>query len=125
MGADPRVVAMGDPLALKGVLGAATIVVSSRYHALVSAMSQAVPVVATGWSHKYATLLDSFGCGEQLVDPRAQVDLLRARLQVACDGPARAAMVATLRDRTAAQHEEVRSMWREIRMLVDLPVPAA
>ena len=125
MGADARVVAMGDPIVLKGVLGVATIVVSSRYHALISAMSQGVPVVATGWSHKYATLLDAFGCGEQLIDPRAEVDLVRARLQVACDGPARAAMVATLQDRTAAQAEEVRSMWRAIRMLLDLPVPAA
>ena len=41
--------------------GRPSIVVSSRYHALVSAMSQGVPVVATGWSHKYATLLDDFG----------------------------------------------------------------
>lgn len=125
MGADPRVVAVGDPLALKGVLGAATIVVASRYHALISAMSQGVPVVATGWSHKYAGLVDAFGCGEQLIDPRAEVDLVRARLQVACDGPARAAMVATLHDRTAAQAEEVRSMWRAIRTLLDLPAPAA
>jgi polysaccharide pyruvyl transferase WcaK-like protein len=125
MGADPRVVAMDDPLALKGVLGAATIVVSSRYHALVSAMSQGVPVMATGWSHKYATLLDAFGCGEQLLDPRAPVDVIRARLQVACEGPARTAMVATLQDRTAAQREEVRSMWREIRTLLDLPRSAA
>lgn len=121
MGADPRVVALGDPLALKGVLGAATIVVSSRYHALISAMSQGVPVVATGWSHKYATLLDAFGCGEQLVDPRAPDDEVRARLAVACDGPERSAMTATLRERTAAQAVEVRGMWRAIREVLELP----
>jgi colanic acid/amylovoran biosynthesis protein len=88
-------------------------------------MSQGVPVVATGWSHKYVTLLEAFGCGEQLIDPRAEVDLVRARLQVACDGPARAAMVAALQDRTAAQCAEVTSMWRATRMLLDLPVPVA
>ncbi|HUP54055.1 MAG TPA: polysaccharide pyruvyl transferase family protein [Methylomirabilota bacterium] len=125
MGDDGRVVAMTDPLALKGVLGAATIVVSSRYHALISAMSQGVPVVATSWSHKYATLLDAFGCSEQLVDPRAQADIVRARLDVARDGPVRAAMVARLHDRTAGQREEVRSMWEAVRTLLDLPVRVA
>jgi colanic acid/amylovoran biosynthesis protein len=124
LGPDPRIVAIGDPLALKGILGAARMVVSSRYHALISAMSQAVPVVATGWSHKYATLLESFGCGEQLLDPRAEVDEIRARLAVACDGASRDAMTGTLRARTAAQSEEVRVMWDAVRARLGLPAVA-
>ncbi|MEO5885719.1 MAG: polysaccharide pyruvyl transferase family protein [Candidatus Limnocylindrales bacterium] len=121
LGPDPRVVTAADPLVLKAVLGAATLVVSSRYHALISAMSQGVPVLATGWSHKYATLLEAFGCPDQLIDPRATVEELRDRLAIASEGPARSAMMSMLLARTAQQRDEVHAMWLEIRELLGLP----
>lgn len=121
MGPEARIVTEGDPLVLKGILGAAAIVVSSRYHALVSALSQGVPVVATGWSHKYATLLDDFGVPEQLVDVGVDTDDLRRRLSVAVDGPPRSAMVETLGRRTAEQSADVAAMWTEVRRCLGLP----
>ena len=36
----------------------------SRFHALVAALSQGIPVAALGWSHKYAELLGEFGLRE-------------------------------------------------------------
>ena len=121
LGTDPKIVTETDPVALKGILGAAAIVVSSRYHALISAMSQGVPVVATGWSHKYATLLEAFGCPEQLIDPLASADELDRRLAVATDGPERTAMVGTLAARTEDQCHEVQGMWHEVRARLGLP----
>jgi polysaccharide pyruvyl transferase len=122
LGPEPRVVTEPDPLILKGILGAAAIVVSSRYHALVSAMSQGVPVVATGWSHKYATLLDDFGTPGQLVDVLADPGEIRERLAVGVDGPERTEMSARLRRRAAEQAAEVAAMWVEIRTRLGLPV---
>lgn len=125
LGPDPRVVTEPDPLVLKGILGAATLVVSSRYHALISAMSQGVPVVATGWSHKYATLLEDFGIPEQLIDVLADPGDLRERLATAAEGPARNAMTETLRRRGAEQAAQVMAMWAEIRGRLGLPAVAA
>jgi colanic acid/amylovoran biosynthesis protein len=56
-------------LELKWIIGRSGILVSGRYHALASALSQDVPVVAHGWSHKYRWLLEEHGCASTLVDP--------------------------------------------------------
>ncbi|HAU8299888.1 TPA: hypothetical protein I7159_21170 [Vibrio vulnificus] len=57
-----------DPKEIKGVIGTASLVISSRFHGLVSALTQGIPVIATGWSHKYQMLLEEYGVGDLLVD---------------------------------------------------------
>lgn len=65
-----------DPLLLKHILGNSLFVISSRYHALVSALSQAVPVIALGWSHKYQGLMKDFGLDEQYINASFSKDEL-------------------------------------------------
>jgi polysaccharide pyruvyl transferase WcaK-like protein len=60
-----------DPLVLKAALGQASAAVASRFHAVVGCVSQSVPTVALGWSHKYRELLDDFGVVDRLVTPES------------------------------------------------------
>ena len=69
IGADVPVVRHPDPCHLKWILGASRMVIGSRFHALVSALSQSVPCLATGWSHKYQALFADYGCPECIVQP--------------------------------------------------------
>jgi hypothetical protein len=45
----------------KGLIGTAPYIVAGRFHAIVSALSQGVPAVIHGWSHKYRWLADDYG----------------------------------------------------------------
>ncbi|MHA7272352.1 polysaccharide pyruvyl transferase family protein [Arthrobacter sp. TMT4-20] len=56
-----------SPLVLKKVLGESKLVVASRYHAVVSALSQGTPALAFGWSHKYQELMNDFNVSEWLL----------------------------------------------------------
>lgn len=58
------IIEVDDPLQLKSYLAAATLVVGSRFHALVGALSSGTPSVAIGWSHKYDELMKEYGSSE-------------------------------------------------------------
>ncbi|QTC40488.1 polysaccharide pyruvyl transferase family protein [Bacillus sp. V3] len=56
-----------DALKIKEILGLPNLLISSRFHGLVSSLSQGVPCIASGWSHKYDELFKDYGCEEMVV----------------------------------------------------------
>ncbi|CAN5541717.1 hypothetical protein BH10ACT1_BH10ACT1_43530 [soil metagenome] len=68
------------PTELRAVIGKGDVLVTSRFHAMISALAEGVPPVVIGWSHKYAEILDPFGLGEvattydELAKPNAVLD---------------------------------------------------
>lgn len=46
---------------IKGIVGRCSFMVGSRFHALIAALSQAIPAVAIAWSHKYEGLFRDCG----------------------------------------------------------------
>jgi hypothetical protein len=123
-GGGAAVVVEPDPRALKGVLGACRLVVASRYHALVGALVQGVPSLATGWSHKYAELFDDFGCPGALVEVAAPPAEVAARLDALLDGPERERTVAGLRRAAADYERRTAAMWARVGAAIGLAAPA-
>lgn len=46
---------------LRRVIAGSQVLVTSRFHAMISGLSTARPTVVVGWSHKYREVLDDFG----------------------------------------------------------------
>lgn len=69
-----RILTHADPRVLKAILGRADFVIASRFHALVSSLSQGVPCIGAGWSHKYPELFRDFDCDDLLVDDLSSMD---------------------------------------------------
>ncbi len=97
-------------LECKGVIGGAAIVVTSRFHGAVSGLSQGVPTLMTGWSHKYRELAADFGLPGNCLDV-AQGDKALAVVADALKRPsayaADAAHIESVANRTARMWEEV------------------
>ena len=56
-----------DAESTSALIGQLDLLVSSRFHSLVFALSRGVPAVAVGWSHKYPELMATFGLSEYAI----------------------------------------------------------
>ncbi|MDG2112228.1 MAG: polysaccharide pyruvyl transferase family protein [Actinomycetota bacterium] len=67
-GGDVEVV-QGDPTPdeLRRTIASCDVVITSRFHAMISALASATPVLVIGWSHKYREVLDRFGQGDAVL----------------------------------------------------------
>jgi polysaccharide pyruvyl transferase WcaK-like protein len=66
-------------VALKGIISTAQLVVTSRFHGAVSALSQGVPALVWGWSHKYKMLLQDYECTHAELNPQTEDVLQKVR----------------------------------------------
>lgn len=64
---DPKVIGIDEDLSageLRRLIGMGEVLVTSRFHAMISGLSTCTPTVVVGWSHKYREVLDDFGLAE-------------------------------------------------------------
>lgn len=102
-----------DPLHIKGVIGTARLVISSRFHGLVSALTQGVPVLATGWSHKYQMLLEDYDCSELLMD-HLQIENIDQKLEFIFKSENYSDVVKRINVRLEEQICQTRNMWAQV-----------
>lgn len=111
-----------DPVRLKGAIGRAALVVSSRYHGCVNALSQGVPCLATSWSHKYPALFSDYGMpGFVLVDCDPKQAL--ARFDHLADD--RGAWSERILGRQVELEAQVEAMWERVLALLPGTGPQA
>jgi len=50
-----------DATELKGIIGLCNLLIGSRYHSIIAALSQGIPTLAIGWHHKYNAVMELVG----------------------------------------------------------------
>ena len=103
-----------DPLHIKGVLGSCDATIGSRFHGLVSALSQRVPSLSTGWGHKYSRLFDDYGFGEGVVSVLDSDGIPREKINMLLDP----ALSASLRSKLTGRSAELKCLSEEMWDLV-------
>lgn len=108
-----------DALFIKGIIGACDGIISSRYHGIVSALSQGVPALATGWSHKYIELFKDYKFQEGILSVTDE----RLKIIKMIDYITQENTVASLRKKLNLESERQKDlsekMWEEVFTVMD------
>lgn len=110
---DLRFLEESDPVALKRFLGESHLVIGSRFHALVGALSQGVPAIGTSWSHKYEMLFQEYGCESMVLPVRAREEQIREKV-TAATGEGRSELTKQIRTNAEALQKKTESMWKQV-----------
>lgn len=104
-----------DPLKVKGIIGLSKAIVTSRFHGLVSALSQAVPCLCIGWSHKYLALMEDYGFVEGLLSKEdVHSDEIEKKIEMVIKTDTARAISEKLEQGGEKQKELSRAMWVQV-----------
>src|SRR5690606_15447171 len=57
-----------NALEVKAVIGSCKLLITSRFHGLVSGLNQQIPSLCTSWNHKYEELLNDYEVPDNILD---------------------------------------------------------
>ena len=117
---DIKIVQETNPLYVKGIIGNCSGVISSRFHGLVNSLSQGVPCLATGWSHKYQMLLEDYQCPDCVVSTLSTNDEITTKISMIIDEPTRTRIVDRLKISGSHLKSVTNAMWVDIEKVIGL-----
>lgn len=116
---DLPIVVEDDPLVIKRRIKSSDLVIVSRFHGLVSALCQGIPVVSTSWSHKYQMLLKDYDQSGSLVDINSYLKEDLQKLILSKFELSKAEFYEQQKGYIKAQKERSRAMWDQVFSLIN------
>ena len=95
---------------IKSIIKHSKLLISARYHGVVSGLTQGVPTLCTSWSHKYQELLEEHKCLKNIL----HVDMLDASIETIHDALMNPCSYVSKESCEFKVEEQVNNMWKEI-----------
>ena len=113
-----NIVIEDDPLVLKGIIGLSEYIFSSRYHGLVSALSQSKIAFGTGWSHKYKMLFDDYNFPDGLLDMNMNYDEISNYFQKVLISENKNHISSSISKQSGILKNKTMEMWQQVLRII-------
>jgi len=118
VGQDINIVRETNAVRIKGIVGASEGVISSRFHGLVSALSQGVPALATGWSHKYEMLFQDYFFPEGMSDVNSSFSQIQNKIDLIISDTSKMQIQEKIISACKTQKKASTEMWDTIYKII-------
>ena len=86
---------------------------------MVSALSQGVPALCTGWSHKYKELFQAYGFPEGILLVNDRLEVVYSKIDMLISDDQRERVKEKIIDAAKLQKQEVLCMWDDIFSIIN------
>lgn len=111
LGITAEIIEEQNPIKIKGIIKNSHAVISSRFHGLVSALSQSIPSLGTGWSHKYKMLFEDYISDKYLLNQTHSDDEVDKLLEEILEGGKRDEIINNLEKSSSDIQAKTNEMW--------------
>ena len=108
---------MDDPQEIKKLIARSHFLISSRYHGLAAGLSNNVPSIAMGWSHKYYQLLKDYGLSEFVVSQESDINNLQGLIKKLLNKDEREKIREKISKGNMQIKQRIDNMWDKIMIL--------
>lgn len=102
------------PQKAKQILGACHTVIASRFHSIVSSLSQATPCIGTGWTHKYKSLFNDYESEQYLFSQFESKEAVATSFHQIMNEENRTRLKATLKRKAEDNRQRTREMYARL-----------
>lgn len=107
------------PLKIKGILGLCEGTIGSRFHGLVSALSQGVPSLGTGWSHKYKMLFEEYGFEDGMMDVLMSEEQIKEKIDLIINKKSKETIKTIILKKSELLKRKSEKMWDDVFNILD------
>ncbi|RXJ87170.1 polysaccharide pyruvyl transferase family protein [Arcobacter sp. CECT 8985] len=103
-----------DPLKVKGILNGVSGVIGSRFHSLVSSLSQATPALGTSWSHKYQMLFKDYNFEKGILNLDSSDSEIYEKIDLIINEDTNKEIIKKLEEKSLKLKELTKQMWEKV-----------
>lgn len=108
-----------DPLKVKDILKKSDGIIGSRFHSLVSALSQCTPALGTSWSHKYQMLFKDYDFERGLLTLDLSKKEIEEKIDLLIDDNKRKELITNLEKKSSYLKSLSNEMWEKVLLEID------